>query len=151
MVLYCYVILQDHVIKVHMTLWVGTSHDEAPSCQLQQLQALVVKMFFLCHTLWQEHVIKGPCNFLVGCPSWQATILPNSVVIQSGSGDIMVLISHVISQNYITQEPCCVLVKVSRGKSPPCQIWKSKTLWWWRCNRFRLPRDLTRPRDQKFM
>ena len=69
----------------------------------------------------------------------------------SGSGDIMVLISHVISQNYITQEPCCVLVKVSRGKSPPCQIWKSKTLWWWRCNRFRLSRDLTRPRDQKFM
>ena len=50
MVLY-YVILQDHVIKVHMTSWVGTSHDEAPSCQLQQSQALVVKMFFLSYSL----------------------------------------------------------------------------------------------------
>ena len=33
----------------------------------------------------------------------------------------------------------------SQAKSPPCQVWRSQTLWSWRCD-FDLSRDLTRPR-----
>ena len=47
----------------------------------------------------------------------------------SGSGDIMFLVCHVISQDRAIKGSCHFTGGIPHCKSPYCQVWWSKPLW----------------------
>ena len=40
-------------------------------------------MHVVCHVIFQDHVIKGPSDFIGRSPSWYAIILPSLVAIDN--------------------------------------------------------------------
>ena len=57
----------------------------------------------------------------------------------------MILICHIILQNYVTKGSG----KSPQGKSSSCQVWWSQSLWQWRYNGVKLKGDLARPCGQR--
>ena len=51
-------------------------------------------------------MIKGPFDFMTWSPSSLATILASVVAINTDSGDIMSLVCHVISEDYVIKGSC---------------------------------------------
>ena len=51
-------------------------------------------------------MIKGPFDFMTWSPSSLVTILASVVVINTDSGDIMSLVCHVISEDYVIKGSC---------------------------------------------
>ena len=57
--------------------------------------SIMVIEIYIFHMTLQDHVIKGPCDFTV------YPTLPLLIVRHCGSGCIMILVFHVISQNHV--------------------------------------------------
>ena len=51
-------------------------------------------------------MIKGPFDFMTWSPSSLVTILASVVAINTDSGDIMSLVCHVISEDYVIKGSC---------------------------------------------
>ena len=81
MILVCYSISQDHLIKG------SCDFTGVKSRQVIILPSLVAKalwygyvMAFVCHVTLQDHLIKGSCDFMSRCPSRLVPILPSLVI-----------------------------------------------------------------------
>ena len=51
-------------------------------------------------------MIKGPFDFMTWSPSSLVTILASVVAINTDSGDIMSLVCHVISEDFVIKGSC---------------------------------------------
>ena len=56
------------LLKGHMTLWVGASRGNHPAKFGDHSHFGSADIFLVCHVIPQDHVIKGPCDFMDGNP-----------------------------------------------------------------------------------
>ena len=71
----------------YVILRVKTSHGKSPPLYVYNLASLMVigilvlEMFYFCHVISQDQIIKGPCDLMSRSPSSYFTTLPNLVAI----------------------------------------------------------------------
>ena len=63
-------------------------------------------MALVCHMILQDHVIKGPCNFMGRSTSKSVTILPTWMTIGTLIVGIELLVLRVILYDHVIKESC---------------------------------------------